>query len=259
MLSSLNSDNIQAALLTSAGLSEICPPVMTLSVPFLIRNNNELDTVLREVLPVLDRQMNSTNFTALAWSKGGWVSFFSKEAVLTPDELRRQKLGSSSDLKEINTVFRTMGFQPVETDLVDIGTKLANNVVNSTYLIPEVIAPMGLHRYLTNMLDMPIAPVMGAIVINRVTWNKISREQQTEIVRVTQRLVADFETTMMRTSANALQAMQRDGLKVNRPTQAQEDLWRSEINRAIPMLLGSTFDRALYNQINQILERIRGR
>jgi len=261
MLSSLSADNIQAALFTSAGLVEICPPVMTLSVPFLIRNNTELDLVLQEALPVLEDHMSRTNFVAVCWSKGGWVNIFSKEAVLVPDDLRRQRLGTSTELRDINTAFRTMGFNLVESDLVDTGTKLASNVINSIYLIPEAIAPLGLHRTLTNMLDMPIAPVMGAIVMNRVTWNKLGVDRQRDLVNVTKRFLEEFETTMSRTSANAITAMQRDGLKINRPSQAQEEIWRTEVNKIMPALTGTgtAIDRNLYNRINVILERSRNR
>jgi TRAP-type C4-dicarboxylate transport system substrate-binding protein len=261
MLSSLNADNIQAALFTSAGLAEICPAVMTLSVPFLIRNNAELDLILQEALPVFEDHMSRTNFVAICWSKGGWVNIFSKETVFVPDDLRRQRLGSNSELKDINTAFRTLGFQVVETDLVEFGTRLASNVINATYLIPEAIAPMGMHRTLTNMLDMPIAPILGAIVMNRVTWNKLGAERQRELVNVTRRFITDFEATMLKTSANAMTAMQRDGLKINRPSQAQEELWRTEVGKATPILFGagSTMDRNLYNRINLILERSRDR
>jgi len=258
MLSSLNADNIQAAVFTSSGLSEICPAVVTLSFPFLIKNNAELDLVLKDIMPVLDDQVNK-NFVVISWSKGGWVYIFSKESVITPEDLRRQKFGTSAELRDLNTAFRTMGFNLVESDMVDIGTKLANNVINSFYLIPEAVAPLGLHRNLSNMLDMPIAPVMGAIVMNRVTWNKLGPDRQRDIVRVTQRMAAEFETSMSRTSVNAITAMSREGLKLNRPTAAQQDLWRAEVDRAMPMLVGSIIDRNLYNQINQILDRSRNR
>ncbi|MDR1838434.1 MAG: TRAP transporter substrate-binding protein DctP [Treponema sp.] len=259
MLASLSSDNIQAALFTSVGMAEICPAVMTLSIPFFIGNNEELDLVLEDILPILDNQMSRTNFVAVCWSKGGWVNIFSREPVVEPDSLRRQRLGSSPELRDINTAFRTMGFNLVEAEMVDLGTRLASNVINSIYLIPEALAPMGLHRTLTNMLDMPIAPIMGAIVMNRVTWNKLGAERQRSIVAATQRIIAEFEVTMSRTSANAVSAMQREGLRVNRPNQAQIEMWRAEIDRAVPPLLGTTFDRNVYNQINQILIRARNR
>jgi len=259
MISSLNSDNLQAALFTSAGMTDICPAVMTLSIPFLINNNTELDMVLEEVLPVLDNQMSRTNFVTVCWSKGGWVNIFSRESIVEPDNLRRQRLGSSPELRDINTAFRTMGFNVVEADMLDLGTRIASNVINSIYLIPEALAPMGLHRTLTNMLDMPIAPIMGAIVMNRTTWNKLGPERQRNITAATQRIVSEFQITMARTSENAVSAMERDGLKVNRPSQAQMEMWRTEANRAMPPLLGTTFDRNVYNQINQILARARNR
>jgi len=260
MLSSLNSDNIQAAVFTSAGLSEICPPMMTLSTPFLIKDNAELDIVLKDVLPTLEDQINKANkFVVITWSKGGWVYVFSKDTVVTPDDLRRQKFGTNPELRDINTVFRTMGFNLVELDFIDAGTKIANNVINSFYLVPEAMAPLGLHRNLSNMLDMPIAPIMGAIVMNRVTWNKLGADKQRDIVKVTQRLAAEFETTMAKTSANAVTAMRRDGLRLNKPNSTQQELWRTEVNKALPMLIGNVIDRNLYNQINQILERYRNR
>ena len=260
MLSSLNSDNIQAAVFTSAVLSEICPPVMTLSVPFQIKDNGELDAVLKDVLPSLNERINRDNkFVVIAWSKGGWVYVFSKEYVVSPDDLRRQKFGTSPDLKDLNTVFRTMGFNLVEVDYVDTGTKLANNVINSFYLIPEAMAPLGLHRSLSNMMDMPIAPIMGAIVMNRVTWNKLSADRQRDLLRVTQKLVSDFEVTTARTSQNAVAAMRRDGLKLNRPSTVQQDMWRTEVEKAIPLLIGNLIDRNVYTQMNQILDNYRNR
>jgi len=255
MLSSMNADNIQAALLTSAGLAEICPAVMTLSVPFLISNNAELDMVIGEVLPVLNNNMNR-DFVAVCWSKGGWVNIFSKERVVLPDDLRRQKMGTNPELRDIIVAFRTMGFNVVETDLVDFGTRLANNMINAVYLIPEALAPLGLHRTLTNMLDLPIAPVMGAIVMNRVTWNKLGADRQQKLLKVTEQMVNEFQTTMARTSSSAIIAMQRDGLRVNRPTQAEQELWRTEVSRAVPML---NVDRNLYNRIIEMLERARNR
>ena len=259
MLSSLNSNSIQAALFTSTALSEICPSIMTLSAPFLIRNNEEFDLVLKETLPLLEEQIQRNNFVVIAWSKAGWVYVFSREPVFTPDDLRRQRIATSPEVKDVNTAFRTMGFNLVEVDMVDMGTRLANNTINAIYLLPEAIAPLGLHRHLRNYLDMPIAPFAGAIVMNRVTWNRLTPRQQQDLIRVTQGIATEFDAQMARTAANAVTAMQRDGLTVNKPTPAQQELWRADMNRATPMLLGTTYDRDLYNRINRLLENYRNR
>jgi len=256
MLSSLSSDAIQVAIFTSSVMPEICPTIMNLSVPFLIKNEAELDLVLKDVLPLLNAQVKN-EYVVLAWSKGGWVYLFSKESVLTPNDLRRQRIGTSSELKDMNTVFRTMGFQLIETDWTNIGTRLASNMINTVYVIPSIIAPMQLHKSLNHMLEMPIAPVMGAVVMNRVTWNKLTPSHQQEILRATQRMAAEFDSSVSRTEANAISTMGRDGLSVNKPSQAQQEMWISEIQNTIPPLIGSIYDRDLYHRINGILERSR--
>jgi len=157
----------------------------------------------------------------------------------------------------MNTVFRTMGFQLVETDFTNMGTKLASNAINAIYLIPAGVAPLGLHKSLSHMLDMPIAPILGAIVMNRVTWNKISPANQQEIIKATRKIALEFDASVIRTEANAIAAMGKDGLSVNKPNQAQQDMWSNEIKNTMPSLVGSIFDRELYNQMNSILEKAR--
>ncbi|MCL2763356.1 MAG: TRAP transporter substrate-binding protein DctP [Treponema sp.] len=258
MLSSLSANNIQAALLTSFGIAEICPAVMTLSVPFMIRSDVEFDLVLKDTLPALESQINRTNFAVVAWANGGWVNIFSKEPVFTPDDLRRHKIATGPEATDLNTAFKTMRFHLVETDMNDLGPRLANNVINSIYQTPAAVVPLGLHRNLGNMLDIPIAPFMGAIIMNRVTWNRLGPDRQREIARVTQSIAAEFTSTMPRMVDNAVAVMQRDGLKVNKVSPAQEELWRAELYKAMPLLLGTTFDRDIYQRINEILERYRG-
>jgi hypothetical protein len=77
------------------------------------------------------------------------------------------------------------------------------------------------------------------------------------MVAAARRLADEFEEMMPRVAANAVVSMQRDGLRVNKPTLAQEEMWRTELARVLPSLLGPVFDRNLYNQINEILSRAR--
>jgi TRAP-type transport system periplasmic protein len=256
MLSSLSSNVIQVAVFTSAGVSEICPAVLNLSVPFMIKNDEELDLVLQTMIPIFNSRVKS-DYVIISWSKGGWIYIFTKEKILTPDDLRRQRLATSPDLREMNTVFRVMGYQLVETDIVSTGTKLASNAVNAIYIIPAVVAPMQLYKSLNHMLELPIAPIMGAIVMNRVTWNKLSPESQQEIVRATSRVAQEFDASVVKTEANAIAAMGKDGLSVNKLTPAQQTLWSNEVKNNLNSIVGPIFDRDLYNQINAMLEKAR--
>ncbi len=201
--------------------------------------------------------VDKTKFTILAWSKGGWVNIFSKEPVMVPDDLRRLKMATNPDDTKFNAAFKAMGFNLVESEIVDIGPKIASNMINAFYQTPASVAPLQLYKQLNNMMETPISPFLGAIVINAVTWNRINKDDQNEILRVTQKIAVDFESVMPRTVSNAISMMQRDGLKVNKISPAQEQLWRAEVQKAMPSLLGNTFDPVLYNKINELLRKSR--
>lgn len=259
MLSSIASNNIQAVLFTSFGLASIVPSIMTLSVPFYIKNDAEMTAVLKEVVPLLEVQAAKTDYVVAAWSKVGWVNIFSKEPVFAPDDLRKQKIASNADSSDLNTAMKAMGFQVVETDMVDVGTKLLSGAINAIYQNPAAVAAYQLHQTLRNMMSLPIAPAMGGIVVNRVTWNKISPSSQQAIIKVTRNIAAEFDASMAQVTTAAIAIMARSGLKVNQTSPAQEALWQQEVDKAVPALLGSVFDRDVYQKIGEVLARVRNR
>jgi TRAP-type C4-dicarboxylate transport system substrate-binding protein len=261
MLLSLRSDSIQAAIFTPVGLSRIDPSVLTLSIPFLIRTDSELDAVMREVQSDLEASLNSGNYFMLAWSRSGFVNFFSRDQVFTPDDLRRQRVASNPETAEINNTFKTMGFQIFEADWSDVGSRLNAGTVTAIYNNPTAVAALQLHRTsLRHMMSTNIAPVVGGIVLNDVTWRRIGElnpRYQQELLNATRRIAAEFDATLRRTESDAIQTMTRAGLRVNNPTPAQEQLWFNEIEQALPALIGNPYDRDLYQRITNILARHR--
>jgi TRAP-type C4-dicarboxylate transport system substrate-binding protein len=258
---SLASDIIQGAVFTSFGLSAIDPGIMTLSAPFLIRTENELNTVMQEMQGELDRRFNSKgNYVIMAWSKSGFVNIFSKDPVRTPDDLRKIKIASNPEASEMNTVFKTMGFQIFESDWSDAGNKLNAGTVAAVYQQPAAVAAYQLQTILKNMLSMNIAPVLGGIVLNQVTWKKIGdldpRYQQ-QLLDVTRKIGNEFDNTLTKTVNDAITTMTRSGLKVNQASAAEQQMWFSEVERATASLLGTTFDRDIYQRVSSILTRIR--
>jgi TRAP-type C4-dicarboxylate transport system substrate-binding protein len=258
---SLASDAIQAAIFTSFGLKVIDPAVMTLSAPFLIRNERELSAVMRELQPELEARLNKGNHFMLAWSKAGFVNIFSKDPVVTPDDLRKQKIASNPEASDLNLPFKFMNFQIVEMEWSEAGNKLNAGVVTAAYQNPAAIAAFQLHTILKNMMSTNIAPVLGGIVMNQVTWKKIgdlNPRYQQELLTATRRIAEEFDNSLQKTVSDAVQSMSRAGLKVNQPTAAQEQLWYNDIEKAIPNLLGTAFDRDLYQRVTEILTRFRG-
>jgi len=261
MLLSLNSDIIQGAIFTPFGLSAIDPGIMTLSAPFLIRNESELNAVMQEMQGDLDRRFNSRgNYVILAWSKSGFVNIFSRNPVFTPDDLRNMKIASNAEASDMNTVFSRMGFQIIESDWSEVGNKLNAGTVQAVYQQPAAIAAYQLQSILKNMLSINIAPVIGGIVLNQVTWKKIgdlNPRYQQELLNVTRKLGSEFDSSLTKTVNDAITTMKRSGLKENQATAAQQQQWINEVEKANASLIGTTFDRDIYQKVSAIVTRLR--
>ena len=257
---SLSGNTIQAAVFTSFGLAGVDPGIMTMSAPFLIRNEAELAAVMKELQPVLESRLNSGDCFMLAWSKAGFVNIFSRDPVFTPDDLKKMKIASNPESDDMNTAFKTMGYQVVESDWLDVGQKLATGSVAAVYQNPAGIAAYQLHTVLKNMCSINIAPVLGGIVVNQLTWRRIGElnpKYQADLLRATRQIAESLDSSMQKTVSDAVQSMTREGLKLNRPSPAQEQLWYNDVDRVTPTLLGTTYDRDLYSRINEVLEKFR--
>src|SRR3954449_9136505 len=84
---------LQAALVTTTGLSDIEPGVAGLqSMPKVYRTLEEVDLVREKLEPMLEKRLEAKGFIVLFWSDAGFVRFFSKQPVVSPDNLRKTKL-----------------------------------------------------------------------------------------------------------------------------------------------------------------------
>jgi TRAP-type C4-dicarboxylate transport system substrate-binding protein len=254
----LKLDQIQAAVITSVGLSSITSEVMTLSTPFLIRNDKVLNLVLNTVKPELEKKISDKGFVIIAWAKSGWVKIFAKSPVFIPSDLKRLKLGTSPDTPEMNQAFKSMGYQLVSVDMKDIVISLNSGMIESIYQSPVAAGAYQLFGVAKNMTDMSIAPFMGGIVMSQKAWRSIPDQYKPKIMAISKQIEQEIGNSITQLEDTAIKTMVSYGLIVNKLSPAQEQLWVEDVERAIPGLLANkTFDRALYEKINTLLREFR--
>jgi TRAP-type C4-dicarboxylate transport system substrate-binding protein len=255
VLRKLKGNQIQAAILSSFGLNAITPghEIMTLSCPFLIRNNEELDLVLNAVKPDLEDRINREGFFTLAWSKAGWVRFFSKAPVFVPGDLKRQKLGANEQEPALMDAFKAMGYQMVPVAMNQVLVYLNGGMIDAVYQSPVNVGGLQIFGVAKNMASINIAPFMGGIVMNQAAWRSIPDRYKPQLLGIAKRLEAELDTSIQQLEASAIATMREYGLIVNELSPAQERLWYDDVNRVIPSLLDSAFNRELYGRIEAIL------
>ena len=261
VLQKLKGNAIQAGVFTSIGMSLISPEVITMSAPFFIRNDAELDMVLAEMKPELEKRINDQGFFMLTWAKSGWLKIFSKNPVSTPSELKRMKVGSSSDTPKLTQAFRSMGYQITEISLSDLLIAVNAGRVDVIYQSPIYVASMQVFTTLKYMASINIAPFMGGLVLNRQAYRELSRRSYwNQLLEVALRTGRDIDASIGRLESTAVNTMLRYGLVGEQLSPEQEDIWYAEFEASMPALVrNGTFDQALYDRISAILRRYRSR
>jgi TRAP-type C4-dicarboxylate transport system substrate-binding protein len=259
LLRQLNLNQIQAAMLSTFGLKLIVPEIMTLSCPFLIRNNEELDLVLNRLKPDLEQKISGRGYFTLAWSKVGWVRFFSKNPVFVPADLKNQKLGTSETEPELMDAFRAMGYQMVPVAMNQILVSLSGGQIDAVYQSPVNAGGLQIFGRAKNMASIPVAPFMGAIVMNRRAWRSIPEKYRDELMRITRRVEAELDASVQAFEAEIIQSFTEYGLVINEVSPEQARLWYADTDRALPSLTkDGVFDADMYNRINTLLAARRG-
>ena len=253
----LRLNQLQAAVLSTFGLTEVTPEVMTLSCPFFIRNDDELDLVMGEIKEELESKINAKGFFTLAWSRVGWVKIFSKTPVFVPSDLKKLKLGTYGEHEKLNQAFKAMGFQMVPVSHGEILIALNSPMVDAVYQSPVAVGSTQAFGFAKNMASINVASFMGAIVLNRRAWSSIPDKYKSQLMEVTRRREAELDAVVRKFEEDMITTMSNYGLKVNQLTAAQEQLWYDEIEKAMPGMVGTVFDRGLYSRIGAILRDYR--
>ena len=253
----LNVGQLQAGVLSTFGLTEITPEVMTLSCPLFIRDDDELDLVLDDVKAELENRINSKGFYTLAWSRVGWIKFFSKAPIFTPNDLRKQKLGTNVDYDKLNHIFKSMGFQMVPAAQDDLLIALNSPMVDAIYQSPIAVGGAQLFGVAKNMASINVAPFMGAIILNRRTWNSIPDRYKPRLIEAAKKEEMELDRVVRKFEEDMIKTMGTYGLTVNWLSPAQEQVWYDEIEKAMPVLMGTFSDRVFFTRIQNILNEHR--
>ncbi|MBI1951232.1 MAG: TRAP transporter substrate-binding protein DctP [Acidobacteria bacterium] len=239
---------IQAAALTSVGLSDIDESVAALSVPMLYRSYAELDHVRERLRPVLERSLEKKDFLVLNWGDAGWVMFFSKEPFRTPDDLRRMKLFVWAGDNDAVELWKASGFHPIPLAATDILPGLQSGLINAFDTTPLLALASQWFGLAPHLLDLKWAPLVGATVLTRKAWEKVPAQARPLLLRAAAEAGERLKGEIRAANEQAIEAMKKRGLRIVPVTPEIEAAWRRAAEGAYPKIRGPIVPPKLFDE-----------
>jgi TRAP-type transport system periplasmic protein len=243
---------LQAGLFTAVGLTGIEPGVAGLQdIPMGFRSLEEFEHVTDDLRPMLEQRLSDKGFVVLFWVDAGWVRYFSKEPVVTPDDLKRMKVFAWAGSPDQITIMRREGFNPVPLETADILPGLQTGLITAVP-IPPIFALAGqIDLRAPHMLNLNWAVLVGACVVKKDAWDKIPAATRETLLTAAARAGKEIRSNSRKESENAVAAMQKRGLNVHVVSPQVEEQWRATAEKTYPDIRGHIVPADIFDAVQQ--------
>jgi TRAP-type C4-dicarboxylate transport system substrate-binding protein len=223
---------LDASLISVVGLHDIDPSVGVLQyMPMMFRSWDEVDYVREKLRPVLEEKLRAKGFVILFWGEAGWVQFFTKEKISTPDEFRKGKIFAlSSDSAQIN-IMKTLGFTPVGMQIADILPGLETGMIDIVPVATIWTLAGQFDRIAHYLLPINWAPIVGAVVMRNQTYDALPPAARQALLEASKNSTEKLRAIRISQEADAVKALQARGLTLQKITPETEDAWREVAKR----------------------------
>jgi TRAP-type C4-dicarboxylate transport system substrate-binding protein len=241
---------LQAALLSVVGLREIEPSIAALqNLPLAFRSWDELDYVREKMRPSMEKKFLDKGYVVLAWGDAGWVRFFSKQAAFSPDDFKKMKFFAWGAEAEQQEIMKSLGYTPVPLEPTDILPSIQTGMINVVPSTPYFALATQIYNTAPNMLEINWAPIVGAFIVTKKTWDSMSPESQAALKMASDKAGVVIRAQARKEVDEAVDAMKKRGLQVNKPNAEQLKEWRALSEALYPRIRGKMVPAETFDEV----------
>ena len=254
---------IDGAILTLVGLNELAPnaKIFTLSLPFLIQSQEELDLVLSKYGYAFESEIQKNGCKLITWSNVGWLSFYTKDSYSSLDELKKIKMICSNDTKDFIDVLNISGFNVLPVAPAKFTQELKTSSGARSFTSVSILTyTLRLYKDVSYLLDARLCPVMAGFVMADESWALIPEQYKPAMLEAMNKTTKKLNAALENMEKEYIKQMQQDGLKIISLSPQQRKEWTKEfhadmqkVQKTIPSLINSE----IYEKITKQLEALR--
>ena len=241
---------LQGGLLSVVGLREIEPSIAALqNMPLMFKSWEEVDYVREKMRPAMEKKFLDKGFVVLAWGDAGWVRFFSKEPAVRPDDYKKMKFFAWGSEVEQQEIMKSLGYTPVPLETGDILPAIQTGMINAVPSTPYFALATQIYTTASNMLELNWAPIVGALIITKKAWDELTPEGQAAVREAGAKAGVQLRAKARQEVDDAVDAMKKRGLKVNKPNAEQMQEWNTLADNLYPRVRGKMVPADTFDEV----------
>ncbi|HSN01652.1 MAG TPA: TRAP transporter substrate-binding protein DctP [Rudaea sp.] len=218
---------LQGGAFTGGELSQIVKDAQIYSLPFLFKNQEEVDRVRTQLDPLLRQSFDKAGFDVAGISGGGFAYLMSVNPIKTKDDLKAAKVWVPQGDRVAEAGFKAGGVTPISLPLADVYTSLQTGLIDTVANTPAGAIAFQWHTKVRHMVDLPITYVVGMLVIDKKVVDALSPADREAVNADLAAAFSRLEKINRDDNTQALQALQKQGVEIFRPNAAETAAWET--------------------------------
>jgi TRAP-type C4-dicarboxylate transport system substrate-binding protein len=247
---------LQAAALTNVGLHDVVKEPQALTTPLLFQDEPEMACALERVRPRLEAALAEHGLVAVQWSTIGSLALYCDRPRRTPADLAGAKIFAAQGDPGVEEAWRLAGLQPVVLAATDIVPALQTGMIECLNNVPLYALATRTFVKAPWLVDLPMGYILGVTVVRRETWEKVPASVRPRLLEAARDLGVRVDAEVRRLNADALEAMQRQGLQV---VKVDREAWRPAMERSWTVLRGGVVPAPFFDEVLAARDACRAR
>ncbi len=257
LISKMRQRQIHVAAVTSVGLETIAAECSALSIPLLFESDEELDYVRQRIEPRLEKALEAKGFIVLNWGDGGWIRFFTVRPVSSVNEFRKLALFTWAGSPATEETYKDAGFRPIPMAPTEILQSLKTGKIQAFPAPPLGALAFQWFGAAKNMIDMKFAPIIGATIMTRETWERFEPPLREALKKEAEAAGERLKADIRKLDDQSIAEMKKYGLNVVTPSPAELEEWRALAQKFYGRIRGAIVQPADFDEVMALVKQYR--
>src|SRR5215212_9701447 len=140
--------------------------------------------------------------------------------------------------------FKANGFEPRAMAMTDIMTGLTTGMIEGLPTPPLAALMFQWYRQTPYMLELGLAPIIGANVVTKKTWDAISEADRAKLLVAADGVEKRLQADVPKQDASSIAEMTKRGLTVTKPSGPE---WRTQLDGLAKTMRGEMVPTEIFD------------
>lgn len=243
---------MDGAVVTSVGLSQVLTELAILSTPGVIDSYEALAKVQKELNPEWDKKLDDQGYKMLGWGDIGMLRYFTKVPLASPYDLKKQRPWVWPESHTMKSVLHAIGATGVPLGVPEVYGALQTGMIDAVIASALSCVALRWHDKLNHVTARTHGPLVGGMVVGRKKWDMLPPNVQTMVSAQVAKDYAGANDEIHRDDKKAYDNLLTRGYKATPYTAQGEKDYKEVAKKARELLIGRVYKKDLLERVMKI-------